>query len=187
MAWPEAQCATTRQMILDSAARLFATGGYGAVSIDEIMQSAGLTRGAFYHHFSSKRELYTEALRNGARAGGALLDRAGREGLKEVVQAYLCMEHREGEDMHCPLAFMVSDAARQGGSVQRNYTQLLQAFIARISASLASETEREDHQQAVQIAVSMIGGLALARAVDDKALAAEILTASQQLCFQFLD
>lgn len=70
MPWPATQRATTRQMILDSASRLFALEGFEKVSIDSIMESAGLTRGAFYSHFASKTELYTEAIRNAANAGG---------------------------------------------------------------------------------------------------------------------
>lgn len=46
MPWPATQRATTRQVILDSAARLFALEGFEKVSIDSIMESAGLTRGA---------------------------------------------------------------------------------------------------------------------------------------------
>ena len=53
--------AGTRRRIVAAAARLFAARGYEATSIDEVMQAAGLTRGAFYRHFASKGALYTEA------------------------------------------------------------------------------------------------------------------------------
>jgi TetR/AcrR family transcriptional regulator, transcriptional repressor for nem operon len=52
----------TRQKILASACRLFSAKGYAAASIDEVMREAGLTRGGFYYHFSSKRQLYSEAI-----------------------------------------------------------------------------------------------------------------------------
>jgi AcrR family transcriptional regulator len=50
--------AATIRLILDTARELFATQGYEASSIDMIAAAAGLTKGACYHHFASKRELF---------------------------------------------------------------------------------------------------------------------------------
>ena len=47
----------TREKILESARRLFNKKGFSEVSIDEIMENAGLTRGGFYRHFRDKDEL----------------------------------------------------------------------------------------------------------------------------------
>src|SRR5262245_27189077 len=52
----------TRARIVDSARGLFNRRGFDAVSIDEVMKAAGLTRGGFYHHFSNKESLYTAAV-----------------------------------------------------------------------------------------------------------------------------
>jgi DNA-binding transcriptional regulator YbjK len=49
--------AEIRTRILDSARRLFNRNGLAAVSIDEIMAGAGLTRGGFYSYFDSKEDL----------------------------------------------------------------------------------------------------------------------------------
>src|SRR5207302_6267465 len=40
------------------ARELFAAHGYGAVATEEIVRAAGVTRGALYHHFTGKRELF---------------------------------------------------------------------------------------------------------------------------------
>jgi AcrR family transcriptional regulator len=50
--------AATIRRILDTARELFATQGYDAVSIDMIAAAAGLTKGACYHHFASKQDLF---------------------------------------------------------------------------------------------------------------------------------
>jgi AcrR family transcriptional regulator len=47
----------TRQAIFDSALALFGEKGYAATSVQEITEAAGVTKGAFYHHFESKEEL----------------------------------------------------------------------------------------------------------------------------------
>ena len=47
----------TRQAIIDSALALFGEKGYAVTSVQEITEAAGVTKGAFYHHFESKEEL----------------------------------------------------------------------------------------------------------------------------------
>ena len=58
-----ARKARTRAEILDHAARLFRLRGYAGTNIDDIMLAAGLTRGAFYAHFTSKDDLFAETVR----------------------------------------------------------------------------------------------------------------------------
>ncbi len=47
----------TRQRILDATQDLTLRRGFGATSIDLIIESAGLTKGAFFYHFSNKNDL----------------------------------------------------------------------------------------------------------------------------------
>ena len=50
--------ADTRAALLKAARRLFAERGYGAVSLDEICARARVTKGALYHHFENKQDLF---------------------------------------------------------------------------------------------------------------------------------
>ncbi|MFF4618870.1 TetR/AcrR family transcriptional regulator [Nonomuraea jabiensis] len=52
----------TRQALLRESRRLFAERGYGAVSLSEIVAEAGVTKGALYHLFESKAELFRAVL-----------------------------------------------------------------------------------------------------------------------------
>lgn len=63
----QAQTARTRQALLDAAELLFWERGAARASIVDIARTAGLTRGALYHHFKDKAELLT-ALIEQARA-----------------------------------------------------------------------------------------------------------------------
>ncbi|PZT77934.1 MULTISPECIES: TetR/AcrR family transcriptional regulator [unclassified Streptomyces] len=52
----------TRQTLLREGRRLFSAGGYGAVGLAEIVGAAGVTKGALYHHFTGKAELFRAVL-----------------------------------------------------------------------------------------------------------------------------
>jgi len=47
----------TRRSLLDSALSLFEANGYSETSVQQITEGAGVTKGAFYHHFESKEDL----------------------------------------------------------------------------------------------------------------------------------
>jgi len=48
----------THNQIISAAVRLFCRSGYDATGVAEICQAAGVSKGAFYHHFSSKQDLF---------------------------------------------------------------------------------------------------------------------------------
>jgi len=48
----------TRSALIESARTLFAERGYAAVGTEEIVRAAGVSRGALYHHFTGKRDLF---------------------------------------------------------------------------------------------------------------------------------
>jgi AcrR family transcriptional regulator len=68
----------TRQALLDAACALFGEHGYAATSIDGVAQAANVTKGAFYHHFSGKQELFA-----------AVYERVKREASERAATAFL--------------------------------------------------------------------------------------------------
>jgi AcrR family transcriptional regulator len=52
----------TRRALLDSARALFTERGYADVSTEEIVRRARVTRGALYHHFRGKEDLFRAVL-----------------------------------------------------------------------------------------------------------------------------
>jgi TetR/AcrR family transcriptional repressor of nem operon len=48
---------TARDKLLEAAVKLIRTNGYSATSVDQLCGEAGVTKGAFFHHFASKEAL----------------------------------------------------------------------------------------------------------------------------------
>jgi TetR/AcrR family transcriptional repressor of nem operon len=62
----------TRQRILDTAQDMILSRGYAGTSLDLLIKSVGLTKGAFFHHFDSKSDLARHLIRRFSNDGVAL-------------------------------------------------------------------------------------------------------------------
>lgn len=69
----------TRARILEAAAECFAQHGYEAASVADICERAGVSKGAFYHHFPSKQDLFMALLNDWLEALDASLRRVQAE------------------------------------------------------------------------------------------------------------
>lgn len=72
---------TTRQALLDAARALFVSKGYSDTSTPDICAWTETTRGALYHHFADKRDLFRHVLLREAEAVTADILAATPEGL----------------------------------------------------------------------------------------------------------
>ncbi|MGW5638963.1 ScbR family autoregulator-binding transcription factor [Streptomyces sp. NPDC003832] len=87
----------TRQAILEAAGEVFAECGYSATRISDVYQRCGVTKGAFYFHFTSKAELAQAVLdEQVAEQMGyfAPPQEAGAPKLQEWVDVALVVAHR---------------------------------------------------------------------------------------------
>ena len=86
---------STQLALIEAARALFVSKGYGDTSTPEIAQAAGITRGALYHHFADKRDLFRQVLAREAMAVAADIEAATperlgpREALLQGSEAYL--------------------------------------------------------------------------------------------------
>jgi AcrR family transcriptional regulator len=49
---------STRRALLDAARRRFGASGFGGTTLDQVAADARVTKGALYHHFASKEQLF---------------------------------------------------------------------------------------------------------------------------------
>ncbi|MCF2911198.1 TetR/AcrR family transcriptional regulator [Pseudoalteromonas sp. DL2-H2.2] len=159
----------TREKILDSAFRQFVLKGFEGVTIDELMSNCGLTRGAFYAHFTSKAELYREAL-NFAASGTKLAnlkpeDLSNKQWLCMLLNEYLSLDHVKGKNP-CPLAFLVTDINMKNDEANIAYANTFYGMNAAIMQYAKSYTEC-DEQDILSVTAMIIGAVAIARKLQD--------------------
>jgi TetR/AcrR family transcriptional repressor of nem operon len=88
---------TARQKLIDAAVGAIRTKGYAATSVDELCARAGVTKGAFFHHFASKNDLAVAAADHWSRTTGELFAHAPYHRYKDPLKRVLgYLDFRKG-------------------------------------------------------------------------------------------
>jgi TetR/AcrR family transcriptional regulator, transcriptional repressor for nem operon len=184
------QAHLNRERVVEVASRLFRERGYQGIGIADLMAEAGLTHGGFYNNFASKDALAGEACAYAF--GDTDFDLAVSAGKREpgslgtMVDAYLSPSHRARPGTGCPLPALAADAAREplGSPLRHSFTAGLTAMVERVAAVLPAATKARRRKRALGSIATLVGAVALARAVDDDDLAEEILEAARAAAIQ---
>jgi TetR/AcrR family transcriptional repressor of nem operon len=167
--------AVTHSRIVSVAAKRFRERGLEGISVADVMKEAGSSVGGFYKHFGSRDELVIEALVEAFKD----LDRWEQEAedLPALLRFYLGEEHRDCPGTGCAITALA-------GEVRHGSTGVRAVFTERVKHSLGYSADRlkggdapSRRARAILLLSAGIGGLSLARAVNDKALSREILAA----------
>ena len=184
MRYPKEHKSRTRRRIVETAAREFRAKGLDGVGVADLMAGAGLTHGGFYAHFASKDALFEAACRHGIEATVETLDFRGRtappgDGLRAIVRAYLSRSHRDDAARGCIMASLAGEIARRPPATRRAVTAQLRRLAAVIAHHLPEASDAARERRALAVAATLVGAIALARAVDDAALSDAILEAAR--------
>jgi len=167
----------TRSHILDVAGALFAQRGYDATSVADICDGAGVTKGAFYHHYESKQSVFLELRDRWLTPLDTqlALTRAAGETVPEVLQRVSDMVQAifaaAGDDQRQQIFLELLSAARHDETIlpallapTRKYREL---FSGLISAGIKEGTLRKvDRDLAAQVFVSLGLGLVMQSLLD---------------------
>lgn len=180
MPYPAGHRAETRKKIVDSARRLFNRHGFENVSLGRIMAGAGLTHGGFYSYFKSKSDLYADALQcfftdpNWKSCWeGVKVDREAPDAGAQVVRAYLSRQHFDHVEDSCPMVALPTDVARGNKRTREAFETVFRAMV-RVLESTSQNTGKSRHARAQAVAALCVGGMVVARAVEDETLADEL-------------
>lgn len=183
MAWSPEHRERTHEKIVAVASRLFRKRGYGGAGVDTVMAAAGLTRGGFYAHFRDKAALFSETLERSfddSEAnlfGGRLAELRGDAWIEAASERYLAMRHRDAPEAGCPVPALGAEVARAPRGVRRTFAARAERIVSRMAERIGG---RDARARAIALLAQWTGALVLARAVEDRALAQEILDAARR-------
>jgi AcrR family transcriptional regulator len=171
------QAESTRTSLLAVARRLFAQRGYPEVSVDEIAQAAQVTKGALYHHFRDKLEIFravVEEIETETRA--RLVAAAARPGDGLIQLRAACHEYLDACTVEEVGRIVVLDSPAVLGwnawcKINREYG--LGFFMERLRAVRQDEVGIETSAQMLLGALN-VAGRVIAQAGDRKAARAQV-------------
>jgi TetR/AcrR family transcriptional regulator, transcriptional repressor for nem operon len=179
MRYPPDHKDRARPRIVEAAGRCFRVAGYEGASAGDLMAEAGLTTGALYTQFRSKRDLMLEVMAVGltrvAERFRQLRERDPQGWFTNLVASYLSREHRNRIAEGCALPTLTPDAGRLGAAAQRIYADGVVH-----AAGILSGGDPTQRDKALATLALFAGGIILARAVPDGALSEEILAACRK-------
>lgn len=174
--------------ILDAAAARLRTEGLMGAAIGLVMRDANLTHGAFYSHFANKEELTAAAFRH-ALANNRTRWTTGPSGehwpqrLTRLAKRYLTPAHRDDPANGCAFAAVASEAARSPAEFRRVFeVEMIQSLRAICDPAATLNPNGVDparHDEAIALLALCVGGVTLARAVEDGETSARVLAACQ--------
>jgi len=133
-----------RGKLLDAATSIVRTKGYAATSVDELCASAGVTKGAFFHHFPSKDSLAVAALDHWTEKSDALFAAAPyhrRDDPLDRVLGYLdfrkALLRGEVAEFTCLAGTMLQEAYATHPGIRRACDASIGGHAAKVEADIA--------------------------------------------------
>ena len=169
-----------REKLVNSSRAIAKRGGFEGTGVDALMGAIGLTGGAFYAHFPSKRALFTAVIDEEVKNSTEML--AGDEDspsdhVAKRIRSYLSTYHALNPEEGCVLPTLGPEIARAApevrDAIERGLKQTQKSWSGRIG----------DPDAAWALIAQCVGALVLARAVASDSTRKEILASSRR----FLD
>lgn len=179
------QKAETRHRILEAAGRGFRKGGYGGVGVDSLAKEAGVTSGAFYVHFESKAVAFRESVVQGMselKEGVTHFQtQFGRNWWAKFVRFYLGEKRECDLAESCALQSLAAEVARSDDASREAFESELMKVAEIIATGPKSIDAPANVAEAWAALATLIGGVTLARAVNDLAMAGRIAEATERV------
>jgi TetR/AcrR family transcriptional repressor of nem operon len=178
---------TAREKLVDAATSVIRRKGYAATSVDELCAAAGVTKGAFFHHFPSKDTLAVAAADAWTENSGAMFARAPYHAFEDPLDRVLgYLEFRKSllsgpvEDFTCLAGTMVQEAYLTHPEIRRACDASIGSHAATLQSDIAAAMKRHrirarftPQSLALHMQAVLQGAFILAKAASDAKVAEE--------------
>ena len=150
----------TIRKILDTAERLFIEKGYDRASLQEIIDETGLSKGAIYHHFTSKEDIFYSVCDRIGQRNGEILSKvrddpclSGLEKLRTMFKVSLQPERQA--KMFCMMPYLIDNPKFLVTELRSIFTEVVPCFVEPIiRQGMADGSIRTEHPK--ELAEAMI-------------------------------
>ncbi len=175
----------TRVRIVEAASSEFRRNGIDRTGLNELMAAAGLTRGGFYRHFSSKDQLVSEAYGHALqsqldRIVALTADAKRTKALQAAVDMYLSNAQRDDPATSCPLAMLGSELPRSSEDTRSKATEGIRKFSEILGTASGASTANEAIKAGLPLLATLVGALTMSRVVLDDQLSEEIINEAKK-------
>ncbi|MEZ5922771.1 MAG: TetR/AcrR family transcriptional regulator [Hyphomicrobiaceae bacterium] len=143
--------ADARSKILDAALQIVRAKGYAATTVDDLCVAAGVTKGAFFHHFKSKEDLGVAAAEHWSAMTGKVFARAPYHQQTDPlgrVLAYLDFRKQllKGDvaEFTCLAGTMVQEAFKSSPAIRAACAASICGHAATLEADIKAAMEAHD-------------------------------------------
>lgn len=158
----QARAEATRRRIIDSAVALFDEFGYGETGLADVLQRAGVSKGAFYYHFDSKEAVAAAIIEEYCRrVKEAVQQRTdpSAPALEQVIQATFTSAATVEADKTAQIGNQLMQALGQvSNTASRVYNEWTESFVRSLSKAIEDAGPRAG-VDAVEAAEAMWAGV----------------------------
>jgi TetR/AcrR family transcriptional repressor of nem operon len=182
--------ADTKTRLLGAALTLVRTNGYDATSVDDLCKAAGVTKGAFFHHFSTKEDLAVAAAGFWSDVTGQLFATAPYHAYEDPLDQLIAyvefrrqlLDGRSLPECTCYLGTMVQEKFDSSPAIRSacyrgitGHAHEVEKIIAAAKARHAPDASWSPESLALHTQAVIQGAFVLAKAKNDVGLAADMI------------
>ena len=180
---------SARTKILDATLALVRQQGFAATSVDELCKAAGVTKGAFFHHFNSKEALGVAAADYWSETTGEMFAAAPYHAIEDPVERILgyvtlrkALLDGETAEYTCLVGTMVQEAFSSNPAIRDacktsifGHAETLEQDIQQAIDALHLKPDWTARSLALHTQAVLQGAFILAKASGDRSVAEEMV------------
>ncbi len=181
---------SARVRLLGAAVKLVRQKGYDSTTVDELCREAGVTKGAFFHHFENKEALGVAATRFWTEWTGALFDAAPYHGFEDPLDQFIgyidfrrqILQGQSLPECTCLLGTMAQEKFETSPAIRDACFHAIGSHADHVGKMIAAAKMRHAPRASWQVESLALytqaviqGAFVLAKAKNDVALAADMI------------